>query len=100
MENFSSGFLPATHQATVLRAEGRPLENLTPPAGGARGRQAMLDLLRRQDQRFSAALGGDDAVESAIRNYELAYRMQSLVPDVLDLGRESAATRRLYGLDA
>src|SRR5262245_26150389 len=64
MENFSSGFLPASHQATILRARGRPLDNLTPPGGSARGRAAVLDLLREQDRGFSAALGGDDAVES------------------------------------
>ncbi len=60
----------------------------------------MLDLLAEEDRRFSAALGRDDGVESAIRNYELAYQMQARVPDVLDLGRESQATQRLYGLDS
>ena len=58
-----------------------------------------LDLLLKQDREFSSELGGNDAVESAISNYEMAYRMQSLVPDVLDLAKESEATKRLYGLD-
>ena len=49
---------------------------------------------------FSQTLGGHDAVESAIRNHELAYRMQSLVPDVLNLSRETAHTQRLYGIDS
>jgi hypothetical protein len=100
MENFSSGFLPANYQATVLRAEGRPIENIVPGTRNGQVQRTMLDLLRRQDERFSAALGNDDAVESAVRNYELAYRMQSLVPDVLDLARETEATRRLYGIDS
>jgi hypothetical protein len=100
MENFSSGFLPASYQATVLRAEGRPLDNIIPATPDGRVQRAVLDLVGRQDQRFSAALGGSDAVESAVRNAELAYRMQSLVPDVLDLGRESTATLRLYGIDS
>jgi hypothetical protein len=98
MENYSSGFLPATHQATVVRAEGTPLENLTPAAGGAQ--RALLDLVGAQDRRFAETLGSSDAVESAVRNHELAFRMQALVPDVLDLGRESRATQQLYGLDA
>src|SRR5262249_9993523 len=98
LENFSSGFLPATYQASILRAEGRPIDNIV-PAGNGRTQRALLDLLGDQDRRFSANLGTDDAVESAIRNYELAYRMQSLVPDLLDLGSETRATRRLYGLD-
>jgi hypothetical protein len=98
MENYSSGFLPATHQATILRAEGTPLENLAPATAPAQ--RALLDLVGAQDQRFSESLGRSDAIESAVRNHELAFRMQALVPDVLDLGRESRATQQLYGLDA
>src|SRR5262249_31665768 len=49
---------------------------------------------------FAAMLGGDDAIESAIRNYEMAFRMQTQVPDVLDLGRETEETKRLYGIDS
>ncbi len=100
MENFSSGFLPASHQATLLRADGNPLDNITPGDRDRRVQRAKLRLLARQDRAFAGALGGDQAIESAIRNYEVAYRMQSLVPDVLDLGKESAATKKLYGLDA
>ncbi len=66
----------------------------------ARVQRAKLDLLRQQDAAFAQSLGGDDAVESAIKNYEMAYRMQSLVPDVLDLARETAATKKLYGIDS
>ncbi|HYT87662.1 MAG TPA: DUF1501 domain-containing protein, partial [Gemmataceae bacterium] len=95
MENFSSGFLPASYQATVLRAEGPPIANIVPGARDQRVQRAVIDLLGEQDRRFAASLGGNDAVESAIRNYELAYQMQARVPDVLDLGRESRATQRL-----
>ncbi|MGV3724129.1 MAG: DUF1501 domain-containing protein, partial [Actinomycetota bacterium] len=100
MENFSNGFLPAVHQATMLRAEGTPLENLTPADKLAKVQRAKLDLLGAQDGEFSSSLGGAEPVESAIQNYELAYRMQSLVPDVLDLNKESDATKELYGLNA
>jgi hypothetical protein len=99
MENFASGFLPASYQATILRAQGTPLENIV-PSREPRVQRALLDLLSAEDRRFSASLGQHDGVESAIRNYELAYQMQARVPDVLDLGRESRATQRLYGLDA
>jgi hypothetical protein len=98
LENFGSGFLPATQQATIFKADGVPIDNLIP--ADCRAQRAKLDLLRGQGLDFAAALGGDDAVESAIRNYEMAYRMQSLVPDVLDLGAETAATKRLYGIDS
>ncbi|MBI2805464.1 MAG: DUF1501 domain-containing protein [Planctomycetes bacterium] len=107
MENYSSGFLPANHQATLFHAEGAPIDNVLPSplvgeGPGVRGRvqQAQLNLLRAQDADFARSTGGDRAISSAIRNYELAYRMQSLVPDVLDLARETPATHRLYGIDS
>lgn len=98
MEALGSGFLPANHEATVIRAEGDPIENIVPSDSTAQ-QQAKLDFLRREDTAFAARLGGNDAVESAVRNYELAARMQALVPDVLDDSRESKAIRDLYGVD-
>lgn len=100
METYSSGFLPASHQATLLAADGTPIDNIHPADPVARVQQVKLSLLSDQDRRFAATLGGDDSVESAIVNYEMAYRMQSMVPDVLDMSRESEATLRLYGIDS
>ncbi len=100
LENFSSGFLPASYQASIFRADGEPIANIQPGDRDRRVQRAKLDLLRLQDQDFARSLGGDDAVESAIRNYEMAYRMQSLVPDVLDLAKESNRTKALYGIDS
>ncbi len=102
LETFSSGFLPANHQATMFHAEGVPIDNIRPPLPNGRGssQSTMLDLLRGQDAAFARSTGGERAISSAIRNYELAYRMQSLVPDVLDLSRETQATQGLYGLDS
>src|SRR5262249_42511948 len=80
LETFSSGFLPANHQATLFHAEGAPIDNLRPPGNrplpGLGSPAPMLDLLRDQNADFARGSG----VESVIRNYELAYRMQSLVP--------------------
>ena len=98
LENFSNGFLPATHQALPVKAEGTPIENLV-PADESAVQNTKLSVLLDQDREFLAEAGKNDAIESAIRNYEMAYRMQSLVPDVLDLSRETEATQRLYGLD-
>lgn len=100
MENFSNGFLPATHQASLLKATGIPINNLEPADKKELVQRTKLNLLGDMDKEFSASLGASEPVESAIRNYELAYRMQSLVPDVLDLNKESEATKKLYGLDA
>ncbi len=99
IENFSNGFLPATHQATHIRDEGSPVDNIAPADKDPRAQRAKLDALLQQDRDFQRSTSGD-AVESAIANYEMAYRMQSLVPDVLDLAKESEATKRLYGLDS
>lgn len=100
LETFSNGFLPGSLQATLVQADGNPLDNIQPADRDARIQRAKLALLRGQDGAYLRARGGDDAVESAIKNYEMAYQMQSLVPDVLDLGRETKATRALYGIDS
>ncbi len=100
LETFSNGFLPASHQATLLQADGLPIDNIEPADKDARVQRAKLALLKRRNASFSQGLGGDDAVESAIRNHEMAFRMQSLVPDVLDLSRETAATQSLYAIDS
>jgi hypothetical protein len=100
LETYSSGFLPASYQATLFQADGTPIDNIVPADRDRRIQEAKLALLRQQDRAFAQSLGGDDAVESAIRNHEMAFRMQALVPDVLDLSRETAATQRLYGIDS
>jgi hypothetical protein len=99
MEAMGSGFLPASFEASILRAEGAPLENLV-PANNDRFQRQKLALLAAQDGEFAAQLGGNADVESAIRNYELAAQMQTLVPDVVDESKETQAIRDLYGLDA
>jgi len=97
-QNFASSFLPATHQATPVRAKGRPVDNIT-PADPAALQRAKLDFLREQDTATAQARGGSDAIESAIKNYETAARMQSLVPSLCDVTGESPETLRLYGVD-
>src|SRR5262249_19704852 len=62
--------------------------------------RAKLDLVRRLDRELAERSGHADAIESAIANYETAFRMQSAVPELIDIGGETAATKRLYGLEA
>ena len=97
-QNFASSFLPATHQATLVRAKGLPVDNIS-PSDPADVQQAKLAFLREQDQSIAAARGGSEAIESAIANYETAARMQSLVPDLCDVSGETAETLKLYGVD-
>ncbi|MCA9221857.1 MAG: DUF1501 domain-containing protein [Planctomycetales bacterium] len=97
---FSSGFLPAVHQASLIDADGQePVRNIRPREASWSQRQR-LDFINRMDQQFLTDVNQSSHVEAAIRNYETAFRMQSAVPELVDLRDESEATRRLYGLDA
>jgi hypothetical protein len=97
---FSSGFLPAQHQASIIRADGEEaLRNVTPREPDAVQRRR-LEFIRQVDDGFASAVGGDGQVEAAIRNYETAYRMQTAVPELCDLAGESEATKKLYGLES
>lgn len=100
METYSNGFLPSNEQPTLFAADGTPIENITPGDKDSRIQQAKLAILKQQNEEFSKSLGTDDGIESAIRNYEMAFRMQSLVPDVLNLSQETEATQKAYGIDS
>ena len=99
LENFGSAFLPAIHQATMLRAKGVPVDNIR-AADADEIQRRKLALLREQDAGFAGVAGDRDAIESAIANYETAFRMQAAVPEVADVSRESDRTRHRYGLDS
>ena len=96
-ENFGSAFLPATHAATMLRGKGRPMDNIEPSDEPAVQRRK-LDLLREQDASFVAATG-DLSIESAIENYETAFRLQTTIPKLADVSNEPERLRRAYGVD-
>jgi hypothetical protein len=96
LDNFNGGFLPAAHQGSVFKAGKTPLANVTPLESNDR-QKAKLDLMAKLDGLNS---GRDAAVEAAIANYETAYRMQSAVPDLMDIAKETEATKELYGLNA
>src|SRR6056297_1424315 len=97
---FSSGFLPAQCQASILQAY-RPeaIRNIQPQVPRALQRRR-LELAELFDAKFQRTTGDDTEVEAAIRNYETAFRMQSAVPDLCDISQETAATRELYGVDS
>ena len=102
--NFTSGFLPQSHQGVILDAGAtRPIPELFPPSSAAfltpeseRDGRAVLERLNR---RHAAGNEGDSRLESRIAAYELAARMQRSAPEALDLSGETPATRALYGLE-
>ena len=98
-ENFSSAFLPATTSATLLRAKGSTVDNIQPSDSFDKQRRK-LQLLREQDQTFAQETPERQLIDSAIRNYETAFRMQTAVPEIADVSGETEATRKMYGLDS
>jgi hypothetical protein len=99
LDLFGSGFLPASYQGTLFRKGAHPIADLTPREESATEQQAKLGLLRTLNKGVLDRFGGISEVEATISNYELAFRMQSEVPDLLDLQKETAATKAMYGLD-
>ncbi len=100
MDNFNSGFLPATYQASVLEAKDPPLANIRPSEKNPRSQGMKMSLIRDLDQQMLERAGQLDALESAIANHELAARMQLTVPELLDLRGETEETKRLYGFES
>ena len=100
MQCFGSGFLPANHQGSIFLSGDPALNNTSYQEKTAAIQKKKLEFLHEMDGEFEARLSHAEAIESAIMNYELAYRMQKEVPDVTDLSKESAATKKLYGIDA
>jgi hypothetical protein len=99
LDCFNSGFLPASYQGSMFNYGDRPVANLTAREETTALQQRKLDLMRTLDRGVLARVGDDDGLESAIANYELAFRMQTAVPELMDLAQETAATRRMYGLE-
>jgi hypothetical protein len=101
--NWTAGFLPAACQGTMVRPGARnPIYDLFPPEEAHLDAQAQRDglaLLDRLNRAHKAERAGDSRLEARIASYELAARMQLSAPEVLDLARESSATRSLYGLE-
>jgi hypothetical protein len=100
LDNFNSGFLSATYQGSIFKAGAMPVANIKLTEPSAAAQQRKLALMHQLDAGVVDQLGRVDAVESAIANYELAFKMQMAVPDLMALSDESPHTQRLYGLES
>jgi len=95
--SFGSGFLPSVYQGVQCRSKGDPVLFVSDPAGMSRQmRRTSLDALRDLNQLQAEALGDPETL-TRIAQYELAYRMQASVPEVMDISKESAETLEAYG---
>ena len=97
LDNFNSGFLPAAFQGSVFRAGNPPVANVVPLEPDSARQRAKLALMRKLDAMQSDS---DRDIAAAIANYETAFKMQTAVPELMDIKKESEATKKLYGLDS
>jgi hypothetical protein len=97
--NWASGFLPAAHQGVPFRSQGDPILNLSSPEGiDASEQRRVVDAINAlNEERLEAT--GDGEIAARIASYEMAYRMQTSAPELMDIGSESQTTLDLYGVD-
>jgi len=99
-KNWSSGYMPATFQATVMRSQGAPIVDLRPPEGMSRETQLqLLQSLKQANAAHLEARSDNSDLAARIASYELAYKMQQHAPEAVDISQETAATQSMYGLD-
>ena len=97
---WGTGFMPSDHQGILLRSQGDPVLYLTNPKGvTGKGRRAQLDALSVLNNEHYKSFG-DPEVPSRLRQHEMAYRMQTSVPELMDLTKEPESTFELYGKEA
>ena len=98
--NWTNGFLPPYYQGTPLRAEGSPILDIHPPKWKTREHQrANLDMLADLNRAHQAKHPEHDELSARMANYELAFRMQTEVPGIIDIEGEAESVREMYGLD-
>ena len=100
LDNFNSGFLPAAFQGSTFKPGKVPVANILPREKTSQQQLAKLNLLASLDETSMQRDGVHDQIESAIRNYELAFRMQSAVPELTNLDDETATTKEAYGFNS
>ncbi len=102
-QNYGSAFLPAQHQGTAIGSAEIPIanakiSNLSNPELNSRSQRAHLNLLQSINARHLNEVGNDQHIEGLIANYELAFRMQTTIPSIMDLNSETQETLDLYGV--
>src|SRR5215213_3868217 len=99
-KNWSSGYMPATYQGTILRSAGAPVLDLKRPEGTTEESQRrLLDTLHTYNAEHLAPRADNSHLAARIASYEMAFSMQRHAPEAVDLARETEETQALYGLD-
>ncbi len=98
--NWSAGFMPAVYQGIRFQETGTPIPHLKNPEGLSDARQrSKLSLLNRMNEQFAEQHPEQSELEARIASYELAFRMQAVAPEAIDLSSETTTTENLYGLN-
>ena len=99
---YGAGFLPAAHQGTKVvipqSDKQSPIDYLSDPSGNPAVQRKRLDFVQRMNRRMLEQSGADARMEGMIESMEIAFRMQSATPDLVDISNESEATKKLYGV--
>ncbi len=99
-KNWSSGYMPASYQATIMRSSGTPILDLDRPAAVTdRVQRKLLDTLQAYNREHEARHVSNSSLAARIASYELAYKMQAAAPEAVDLSQESQKTLDLYGMN-
>lgn len=99
-KNWSSGYMPATYQGTIMRSKGAAVIDLNLPDGMTKSMQReLLDSLQIENQQHFASRHENSELAARISSYELAFKMQQSAPEAVDLSQETAETQKAYGLD-
>jgi hypothetical protein len=99
-KNWSSGYMPASFQGTILRSAGVPVLDLKRPEGmSEEAQRKLLDTLGSYNAEHLAGRSDNSNLAARIASYEMAFAMQRFAPEAVDLGQESDETKTLYGLE-
>lgn len=98
--NWSSGYMPAAYQGTLIRAGSQPILNLKPPSSiDAQAQRSEIDLLNKLNHRYSQERKNYSELDARIASYELAFQLQMAAPEAMDLAQETAETIEMYGIN-
>ncbi|MEC9094141.1 MAG: DUF1501 domain-containing protein [Planctomycetota bacterium] len=98
-KNWSAGYMPASYQATMLRSKGTPILDLEPRGIQKNTQRKLLDAIQKYNNEHLAERGNNSDLAARIASYELAYKMHATAPEAVDLSQETAATKKMYGLE-
>lgn len=98
-KNWSSGYMPATYQATVMRSKGNPILDLEPRDLKKPTQRKLLDTLQKYNREHFDPRSDNSNLAARIASYELAYKMQATAPEAVDLNQEDEKTKELYGMN-